>query len=287
MLSVGRVERFRKQGRTVRRPRGVLVGTGVEKPATCGHGARGATEQLSRHRRCDARRHERACAAPARPAAGPHRTDDVPDSAARRAAPRARSAGFSTPVPTSTLAAVHGAALFAEPLDPPTLSMCFGGEQRSSAAAWLGSLRLRNYWRRACWPPSLAVAATAPALTPCAAPCLRLSARQLTDSPLGGKEGTALTRAQSWTASRARPRRTSACRCRRAGGREEDRGRRLSARDTVPREITPAVVCVPLPPHASTAGRPQVIEVCPTRRRCAAAASCRWPSSSKTCGARV
>ena len=37
-------------------------------------------------------------------------------------------AGFSTPVPTSTLAAPGTVRpLWAEPLDPPTLSMCFGG----------------------------------------------------------------------------------------------------------------------------------------------------------------
>jgi predicted membrane GTPase involved in stress response len=38
-------------------------------------------------------------------------------------------AGLGTPVPTSTLAAPGTTRpLYADPLDPPTLSMCFGGE---------------------------------------------------------------------------------------------------------------------------------------------------------------
>ena len=38
-------------------------------------------------------------------------------------------AGLATPVPTSTLAAPSVIRpLYADPLDPPTLSMCFGGE---------------------------------------------------------------------------------------------------------------------------------------------------------------
>ncbi len=158
-------------------------------------------------------------------------------------------AGLSTPVPTSTVAAPSiTRPLFATPLDPPTLSMCFG----------------------------------------------------VNDSPLGGKDGTQLTgtmiserlqkEAASNIALQVMPAVAQEVRGSVAawgsGGAEAWVGLAVGQWWRAPAVRGSHAPSSPLDPPSSRPPMP-ACRACPTPWRCAAAASCRWLCSSRTCAARA